>query len=402
MQIDETRRRKEEEAKKEKEADELADRRARESYESPGKKKVLDDRTETDRKSIMEAAAREAAVASLRERKQLAQGEQVHAVDTPRDEEYDDFHASPVQTSRSQVPSHSRQSNQASPSRSQKRPQQSPLRTHRSNSIASQGSPSRQDNGDDFDRPSPSGSRRASTHSIRPVHTKESLDLLDDLGLPNGSLMTSDEYFNVAPRGNGQHGRRAATPGGHLESESHILPVHGSSERIRHQSNIAPPRHHHQNKIQDRGYDNNDDFVYRRGVEQEDIFLVDWQHHNGYATKRGITRDKYGPVSGNELEASFVSESKFVPTKGNPWAEGGLLAELTIDMNNKHSSDAMVPRRETVEGGDLNMSVLERSMASESIMTYAGTRTPNISSHGKRSDHSMVRMYCHAMFELVI
>ena len=203
-------------------------------------------------------------------------------------------------------------------------------------------------------------------------YTEECLDLLDDLGLPKSGVLNS-EIFN-------HHVRRVATPGGALESESHILPLNDQQSRRNYRRiNAAHPRPGQP----PRGFES---LEYREGVEQDDVFLVDWQHNNGYSSKRGMTGNM-DESSNRFLEASFVSESKLLPAKSSPWAEGGLLAELSLESNKLHA-DSNAPKREQREGEGNRLT--EQSLTSESILTYLGRRTPNTSSRGRSSNSAMV------------
>ena len=402
----------------------MAEKRARAAYESPSREKMKEAQTDKDRSRQIQEAAHEVALAKMNQMKSqgdtTASGEvskvesEMQDLDTPRDEDYDNFHGSPLPTGRSQLPSnrHSRQSQQPSPGRSQHR-QQPSMPQQRNISQGSAGR--RHPHSGDFGPQSTQGSRRNSNQSSeqqqspsrRQSHSttqpKESLDFLKDLGMPHDNLIHSENYLHEPPQVYQQGIHRLATPGGHLESQSRKLPVSGVSRHSNGQPKVQSGYSVSQYSVQNRNSVERDDFAYREGVEQDDVFLVDWQHHNGYPTKQVVARGKpnAGVGSEEEMEASLISDSRFNIPNQNPWIAGGLLSDLSIDPTAKQSRpDLLHPSNNPHQEDE---SVMEKSMASESILTYLGRRTPNTSRQGNRNERFvMVKRYSYFFIPMLM
>jgi hypothetical protein len=197
--------------------------------------------------------------------------------------------------------------------------------------------------------------------------------LLDELGMRPKSSEGRSAYQDV--------GRRAATPGGSLESESHVVAVGPGSESRR--SGWTGGGAHQQSRSRLHTIDEDSSRKYRKNVDDDDLFVVDWQHNYGFPTKRGTTPgDKGGGRDRSSFEEpSFVSDSRLVDPNYGP---NGLLAELSVQR--LPPEPQFIRRRRGVEGGaEGQLSMTERSLTSESLLMYAGNRTPNRSAPSSRN-----------------
>ena len=202
-----------------------------------------------------------------------------------------------------------------------------------------------------------------------------SFPLLEELGI---RPLSSDGLHPSA--------RRAATPGGELASESVVVSV-GRTSGTGHVGEGAT--HQHRNRLHTI---DEDPRKHRQDVDDDDLFVVDWQHQYGFPTKRGTTprgRRRTNLSEGNDgpsvfdAEQSFVSESKLL-TGAEPWGPNGLLTELSVQR--VPPQPKFLSRRRGDDGNIDGVPLAERSLASESLLLYAGSRTPNRSAPSSRQE----------------
>lgn len=209
--------------------------------------------------------------------------------------------------------------------------------------------------------------------------------LVDELGIRPSTADSKSLYQEV--------GRRAATPGGSLESESHLVPVGAVNESRRGGFGNGINQ-----QSRSRLHTIDEDYrKYRHNVDDDDLLVVDWQHQHGFSTKRGTTpRENRRSVHQDEAgrhwrgdrafeEPSIVSDSTLVdPTYG----PNGLLAELTVQR--LPPEPRFIRRPKGVQDKEDQLSMVERSLTSESFLMYAGNRTPHGSEPSSRKGSAHV------------
>eukprot|EP00602_Paraphysomonas_sp_CaronLab_P012617 CAMPEP_0185042290 /NCGR_PEP_ID=MMETSP1103-20130426/42269_1 /TAXON_ID=36769 /ORGANISM="Paraphysomonas bandaiensis, Strain Caron Lab Isolate" /LENGTH=1362 /DNA_ID=CAMNT_0027582341 /DNA_START=121 /DNA_END=4209 /DNA_ORIENTATION=- len=373
-QIAEKKRLKEEEEKRQRLEDERLEQKAREAYGSPNRKKSVPPHTPSQQNQVSPERDKE------RDRDRDADIEKDIAEEVERER----ARISRLEMAAVAAATNAMRERHAANSREQQRPSV----RHEDRDIANAES----DDGSPIGRrsdPSESPSRKvtgrtrysqqqASSRSIPSSRVAAPqipmvYPLLEDLGI-HSDTGVGRESFQM-------ESRRAATPGGSLESVSVPVPVPDTDTRPRDSHQGLPTRANARDTRL--GTHVEESYEYRDNVDDEDLFVVDWQHNRGFPTRRGTTpmsnlhpsRTAIGQKIGDG-DRSIVSNSKLVDPA---WGPDGLLADLAI---------MKVPpgdgRQTTVEQSGSELSMVERSLASESLLMFMGNRTPQHSAQSQQ------------------